>query len=125
MTDKEVAIENLLFWAETNASMHQVVAKLNGDILTLDYIVGDMKMHGITCIEERNGKYIDGFVLTTEKTIDGRRCAIRQMLVSSAFCTAPTTLKTLHDAHIAAKKIFQDTQTRISEGKITPGTTKP
>ena len=125
MTDKEIAIENLLFWAEANASLHNVVAKLNGDILTLNYIVGDMKMHGTTCVEKRGDEYIDKFSLVAETTIDNRRCAIRQMLPYSAFCTAPATLTSLHSAHIAAKKIFQDTTARMSESKDTPGTTKP
>lgn len=124
MTDREKAISNLLEWAQLNADLNHVKSRFGGDILVLDYTVGDMRIHGITLTEDRDGEYIDRFALTAEKEIDNRRCAVQQKYPYGMFDTATTTANTLFNFHLNAKNAFIRLQERITSSKNT-GTTKP
>ena len=124
MTDREKAISNLLEWAQLNADLNHVRSRFGGHILTLDYAVGDMKIHGITLTEDYDGEYIDRFALTAEKEI-ANRCAVVQLKYPyDMFDTATTTANTLFNFHLIAKKAFMRLQERTASSKNT-GTTKP
>lgn len=124
MTDREKAISNLLEWAQLNGDLYYVDSRFGGDILTIDYRVGDMKIHGITLTEDYDGEYIDRFVLTAEKEIANRRSAVQLKYPYDMFDTAATTAETLHNFHVVAKEGFRRLQARIASNKNI-GTTKP
>ena len=106
MTDREKAISNLLEWAQLNADLNHVDSRFGGNILTLDYTVGDMRIHGITLTEDYDGEYIDRFALTAEKEIANRRAMVQLKYPYDMFDTATTTANTLFNFHLVAKKRF-------------------
>lgn len=124
MTDREKAISNLLEWAQLNADLNHVDSRFGGNILTLNYIVGDMRIHGITLTEDCDGEYIDRFALTAEKEIDNRRAMVQLKYPYDMFDTATTTANTLFNFHLIAKNAFMRLQERTASSKNT-GTTKP
>lgn len=124
MTDREKAISNLLEWAQLNADLNHVKSRFGGDILVLDYTVGDMRIHGITLTEDRTGEYIDRFALTAEKEIANRRAMVQLKYPYDMFDTAISTAETLYNFHINAKNAFMRLQERTASSKNI-GTTKP
>ena len=125
---KKQAISYILEWASINAELYNATLSTFDDYLEMTYYSGDIKVRGVTHIEELDGVFTDKFLLIAEKNIDGKRTTVSLRYDYDCFSDATSTAEILYKfPSIAAGAIdrYRKIEKHYQQNKNILGTTKP
>lgn len=122
---KKQAISYILEWASINAELYNATLSTFDDYLEMTYYSGEIKVRGVTHIEELDGVITDKFLLIAEKNIDGKRTIVSLRYNYDDFSDATSTAEILYNFPSIASNGFRKFEKRYLQNKNTPGTTKP